>query len=60
MLMEKNNRFDSAVALKHLYNFKKIKDKAQTWKICLQNIEFKSLFLKYTKDLIKDNIRKEN
>lgn len=30
MLMEKNNRFDSALVLKLLYSFKKVKDKAQT------------------------------
>lgn len=28
MLMEKNNRFDNALILKLLYNFKKVKDKA--------------------------------
>lgn len=40
MLLEKYNRFDSAIVLKLLYNFKKVKDTAQIWKIYLQNTEF--------------------
>ena len=33
--MEQNNRFDNAIILKLLCDFKKVKDKAQTWKIYL-------------------------
>ena len=40
MLMEKSNKFDNVIILKLLYNFKKVKDKAQTWRIYLQNVEF--------------------